>query len=238
MPNSILGPKINVVDSITDGVYYGDIGRKFLRMWQALIQPNVINTTTSSPPVSPANGDTYIVAPTGSGAWVGQNNAVAYWTTDDPTAPTGKWEFYAPLAGWTVVSQANNGTYEFNGSAWVGQRVASFNFEVDGGGSAITTGAKGQWSAPTSCTITGWVLSADQSGSCVVDVLKSSYSSFPTTASIASTDKPTLSSSQKAENLAVSAWTTAVSAGDFIQINVNSATTVQRINLVINVTIP
>ncbi len=117
-------------------------------------------------------------------------------------------------------------------------RVASFNFQVDGGGSAITTGAKGQWAVPTAATITGWVLTADQSGSCVIDVLKSSYASFPTTASIAGSDKPTLASAQKNENLSVSAWTTALAAGDELQINVNSATTVTRANLTINVTIP
>lgn len=117
-------------------------------------------------------------------------------------------------------------------------RVASFNFQVDGGGSAITTGAKGQWAVPTACTITGWVLTADQSGSCAVDVLRSTYSGFPTTSSIASTDKPTLSAVQKNENLAVSAWTTALAQGDELQINVNSASTVTRINLTVLVSIP
>jgi hypothetical protein len=117
-------------------------------------------------------------------------------------------------------------------------RIASFNFQVDGGGSAITTGAKGQWSVPTACTVTGWVLTADQSGSCVIDVLKSSYAGFPSTASIASTDKPTLSSAQKNENLALSVWTTALAQGDELQINVNSASTVTRVNLSILVSIP
>lgn len=117
-------------------------------------------------------------------------------------------------------------------------RVASFNFQVDGGGSAITTGAKGQWSVPTASTIIGWVLTADQSGSCVIDVLKSSYAGFPSTSSIASTDKPTLSSAQKNENLALSVWTTALAQGDELQINVNSASTVTRVNLSILVSIP
>jgi hypothetical protein len=236
--SSIVGPKISVVDSISDGSTYGDIGRKFLRMWQTLVEPNVINTTSSAPPVSPNNGDTYVVAATGSGAWLGQTNSVAYWTMDDPNFPSGNWEFYIPKVGWTVWSAANLGQYIFNGSTWVGARVASFNFQIDGGGSALTTGAKGQWDVPCNATITGWVLTADQSGSCVIDVLKSSYASFPTTASIASTDKPTLASAQKNENLAVSVWTTALSAGDQLQVNVNSATTVTRANLTILVTVP
>lgn len=237
MANTI-GPKISVVDSIPDGAVYGSDGRAFLRMYQALIQCNVINTTTTAPPGSPSNGDTYIIGVGATGAWFGLDAHIAYWTLDDPSRPSGGWDYYAPLKGWQAVSQANNGLYEYNGSAWVGARTSAFFFQVDGGGSAITTGAKGQWNVPVSCTITGWVLTADQSGSCVIDVLRSTYAGFPTTASIASTDKPTLSSAQKNENLAVSVWTTALSAGDQLQINVNSATTVTRVNLTILVTIP
>lgn len=117
-------------------------------------------------------------------------------------------------------------------------RIAGIQYIIDGGGSAVSTGAKGQLSIPFACTITGWVITADQSGSCVVDVLRSTYAGFPTTVSIAGTDKPTLSSAQKNENLAVSQWTTAINAGDELQFNVNSATTVQRINITLNITIP
>jgi hypothetical protein len=236
--SSTIGPKISVVDSISDGSTYGDIGRKFLRMWQTLVEPNVINLSTSTPPGSPTNGDTYVVAATGSGAWLNQTNSVAYWTTDDPNFPSGTWEFYAPKVGWTVTSAANLGQYVFNGSTWVSGRTASFNYVIDGGGSVVATGAKGQINVPTNCTITGWTLTADQSGSAVVDVLTSTYAGFPTTASIASSDKPTLSAVQKNENLAVSVWTTALAAGTQLQFNVNSAATITRLNLTLIVTIP
>src|SRR4029077_16068119 len=113
------GPKIAVVDSIPDGAVYGDDGRAFLRMFQALIQPNVINMTTSAAPVSPTNGDMYVVASVGSGAWVGKTNYVAYWTTDNPDAPSGEWNFYQPIHGWVVVNQADDAQYEYNGSTWV-----------------------------------------------------------------------------------------------------------------------
>ena len=36
--STVTGPKIAVVDSISDGATYGDVGRAFLRMFQALIQ--------------------------------------------------------------------------------------------------------------------------------------------------------------------------------------------------------
>lgn len=110
---------------------------------------------------------------------------------------------------------------------------SSFIYVIDGGGSAITTGSKGSLSIPAAYTITGWTLVADASGSAVVDVKKSTYSGFPTTSSICGADKPTLSSVQKNQNLSVSAWTTAVTAGDVLEFNVDSATTVTRLTLTI-----
>ena len=117
-------------------------------------------------------------------------------------------------------------------------RVSAIFYTIDGGGAVISTGAKGQLNIPVNCTITGWVLTADQSGSTVVDVLRSTYGAFPTTSSIASTDKPTLASAQKNENLAVSAWTTALNAGDQLQFSVTSATVITRLNITLNLTIP
>jgi len=117
MANTI-GPKIAVVDSIPDGATYGDDGRAMLRMLQTLVMPNVINMTTSAAPGSPTNGDTYVVASAGSGAWVGKTNYVAYWSTDNPSAPSGEWEFYQPKQGWIVANQADNTQYIYNGSTW------------------------------------------------------------------------------------------------------------------------
>lgn len=119
-------------------------------------------------------------------------------------------------------------------------RTAAIQFTIDGGGSTPGTGAKGQISIPSACTLTGWVITADQSGSAVVDVLRSTYAGFPgSLASIAGSAKPTLSSAQKNENLTLTGWgSTAISAGDIIQFNLNSVTTVTRINITINVTIP
>jgi hypothetical protein len=117
-------------------------------------------------------------------------------------------------------------------------RTASIQYIIDGGGSVPSTGAKGQISAPFACTITGWVITGDVSGSAVVDVLRSTYAAFPSTSSIAGSDKPTLSAAQKNENLSLSAWTTAINAGDLIQFNLNSVTTCTRLNITINVTVP
>ena len=112
-------------------------------------------------------------------------------------------------------------------------RVAVINFTIDGGGAVPGTGVKGQLSIPIACTITGWVLTADQAGSAVIDVLRSTYAAFPVTASIAGTDKPTLVGVQKNENLGplVNWGSVALNAGDELQFNLNSVATCTRLNL-------
>ncbi|TXG77095.1 hypothetical protein E6Q11_03380 [Candidatus Dojkabacteria bacterium] len=120
----------------------------------------------------------------------------------------------------------------------LGITEASFGITIDGGGSVISTGVKGYVTIPYNCTITGWDIFADQSGSCVVDLWKDTYANFaPTIAdTITGTEKPTLSSQQKNQDNSLSTWTTSVNAGDIIAFNVDSASTVQRVNVIIKVT--
>jgi hypothetical protein len=111
-----------------------------------------------------------------------------------------------------------------------GQAVA-LSFIIDGGGSTITTGQKGHLEVPFGMTITGWTILGDASGSIVVDVWKDTYANFPPTVAdtIAGSEKPTLSTAQKNQDLSLSTWTTSVTAGDILAFNVDSATTVQRV---------
>lgn len=112
----------------------------------------------------------------------------------------------------------------------------TLTFVVDGGGSAITTGSKGYVEVPFDCTINRVTLLADQSGSIVVDIKKVSYASFPTTASICASAKPTLSSAQKSQDATLTGWTTAITAGDILEYNVDSASTVTRVTVSLRVT--
>jgi hypothetical protein len=133
--------------------------------------------------------------------------------------------------------------FDFNGVfVWSGttmSRTSAITYIIDGGGSVPATGAKGQISVPMACTITGWVITADQSGSAVVDVLRSTYAGFPSTSSIAGTSKPTLSSAQKNEDLVLTNWgSTSIVGGDEIQFNLNSVTTCTRLNITLNITVP
>lgn len=112
-------------------------------------------------------------------------------------------------------------------------------FAIDGGGNAITTGAKHFVTVPFDCTITGWTILADVSGSIVIDVWKDTYANhIPTVAdSIAGSEKPTITTATKGQDLTLTTWTSVtVTAGDIIRFNVDSATTVTLVHLAIHVT--
>ena len=56
---------------------------------------SVKDRNLSTPPVSPVAGDSYIVGPTATGAWVGKENQVTVWSG---TA----WVFGVPRLGWVA----------------------------------------------------------------------------------------------------------------------------------------
>ncbi len=114
---------------------------------------------------------------------------------------------------------------------------------IDGGGIAITTGVKGYLSVPFACTITAnTLLSTDAAatvGSIVIDIWKDTYANYPPTIAdtITASAKPTLSSANKSTDSTLTGWTVAVAAGDVLAFNVDSATTVTRVTLVLAVTV-
>lgn len=122
----------------------------------------------------------------------------------------------------------------------VGTGTRSVTINIDGGGSPPSTGIHARWSCPVASTVTGWTLVADQSGSAVIDVLRGTFTAFPTTASIAGTDKPTLATVQKNRNLGpLSGWTsTTLAAGDVLEFNLSSVTSCQVLTLTLNISVP
>lgn len=101
------------------------------------------------------------------------------------------------------------------------------------GAGVITTGVKLYVEVPVSMRITGWTLVSTLSGSIVIDVWKDSYANFPPTVAdtIAGSEKPTLSSAQKAQDLTLSTWTTDITAGEVLAFKVDSAATVEQVTL-------
>jgi hypothetical protein len=127
-----------------------------------------------------------------------------------------------------------SGTLSFSPNVAVGV----IGITIDGAGSVLTTGVKGYTSVPFACTINSVTLLADQTGSVVVDIWKTPYSSFPPTVAntITASDLPTISSAQKNQDTTLTGWTTTVNANDTIGFNVNSCTSITRLNLILKVT--
>jgi hypothetical protein len=116
----------------------------------------------------------------------------------------------------------------------------AIEFVIDGGGSVITSGSKGDLQITFACTITQWTLLADQSGSIVVDVLRSTYAAYPPTSSIATGGVPTLSSAASAQASTSGVWaSTAIVAGDILRFSVTGTpTSVTRVTLSLAFTRP
>ncbi len=112
-------------------------------------------------------------------------------------------------------------------------RTGTISYVIDGGGSVITTGVKGDLSIPFNCTITAVTLLADQSGSIVVDIWKDVYGSYPPVVgdSITASAKPTISSTTKYTDSTLTGWTTTITAGDTLRFNIDSITTISRVTL-------
>lgn len=126
---------------------------------------------------------------------------------------------------WSAVGGSGSGLIETSG------------ITVDGGGVAITTGNKGYIQVPYNATVSQWTVIGDQSGSAVFDIKRSTYAGFPPTVSlIGGGNAPTLSSAQN-NTAAPSGWTSVtLNAGDVLLFSVSSASTVQRVNLVLQLT--
>lgn len=114
---------------------------------------------------------------------------------------------------------------------------AGISFIIDGGGSTITTGVKGDLEIPFACTINRATLFADQTGSIVIDIFKDTFANFPPVVgdSITASAKPTISSGVKDEDDTLTGWTTQINAGDILRFNVDSVTTIQRLTVTLSV---
>ena len=116
-------------------------------------------------------------------------------------------------------------------------RTGSIGMTFDGNGSAIVAGSTRTVTVPFGCTISSWTVLADQSGSISVEIKKASFANYPTLTSMSTGgNSPSLTSAQK--NAATpSSWSsTSVSAGDSVSFVINSASTVQVVNIVLWVT--
>lgn len=82
-----------------------------LRIGRTGYHLSVKNRTLTTPPGSPAAGDTHIVAASATGAWATHDGHVAVWSG---TA----WVFYVPRLGWTAYVEAEDLKSTYKAAGW------------------------------------------------------------------------------------------------------------------------
>lgn len=100
-----------------------------IRALDCLVHLSVLDRDLATSPATPADGDRYIVAAGGTGAWAGRDLVVAAFQD-------AAWAFYPPREGWTAWVADEDLLVVWDGSAWV---VASSG----GGGSVNPTSLVG-----------------------------------------------------------------------------------------------
>ncbi len=74
-------------------------------------QPSIKDKDLYAPPGSPAKGDRYRVKPTGTGAWAGHDDKIAWYDG-------ASWQFDIPKEGFLVWVDDENLFYTYDGSSW------------------------------------------------------------------------------------------------------------------------
>jgi hypothetical protein len=86
---------------------------------------------------------------------------------------------------------------------------------------------------PWDCEVMGWTMLADQAGTVTIDVQRTSYTDFPANfASIAGTEKPSLTAVQKNRDTSITTWSTPLAKGDIIKALVQGTPTPDAVTLV------
>ena len=171
-----------------------------------------------------------------------EDNVLRFGETSKPTNVANKIFLYAKDDSGDTELFANddsNNEVQFTKDGLVGRigQTEWKNFVIDGGGSAITTGIKGDIVLPA-CTIVAVQLLADQSTTTVVDIWKDTYANFPPTDadSITASAVPATSAATKSEDTTLTGWTTAVAEGDILRFNVDSTDNATRVTVALKIT--
>jgi hypothetical protein len=116
----------------------------------------------------------------------------------------------------------------------------TINVVIENGGSVLASGIVCDLMVDFNCTLVAATLLADQDGNLVIDIWKTDYASFPPTVTdtITASAKPTLSSASSSQDTTLSGWSTAITSGDVLRFNIDSAATVLRATLALKVQLP
>jgi hypothetical protein len=153
------------------------------------------------------------------------------------SSPTGLVKADVGLANVDNTSDVNKPVSTAQQTAIDALKTVAINAQIDNGSTVIAAASYVDIAIPFAGTVTGWrIFSPNQAGSAVVTVSRATYANYPTFTAISGTEKPTLSSAQKAEDLTLTTWTTTLAAGDILRFAVDSATASTRLAIVVFVT--
>lgn len=136
-----------------------------------------------------------------------------------------------------VIPPNSTKTFIWSGTttAWIlagsGVTADTIQFVIDGGGSAITAGVKGDLEIPSDFYITHVTMLADTTGSIIVDLWSDTYANYPPTVAdtVCGSSFPTISSAAKSTTSTFTGWVTrTLLRGNTLRYNVNSAATITR----------
>ena len=91
-----------------------------LRLLDVIVQLVVQSVDLSTPPATAVEGDRYIVAPPGQGAWAGHAADIAAFVD-------GVWQFTPPLQGWSAQVLESGTEVVFEGAAWVARSLSNLS---------------------------------------------------------------------------------------------------------------
>lgn len=86
-----------------------------LLLLDAMVHLAVISRALAAPPISPADGDRYLVAVSATGDWLGHSGHIAF-------REAGAWRFAIPKAGWRLWVAAESLFLLFDGTLWIDLR--------------------------------------------------------------------------------------------------------------------
>lgn len=140
---------------------------------------------------------------------------------------------------WSV--DGATGAAQFDGDITTGGNIVGdklwWGIEIDGGGSAITTGLKRRIKIPYDCTLVAdavdghfWQIGLDQSGSIGLDLWMDSYANYPPTnadriSGTVGSQNPRVLAATKGGSGTTTGWTLNLVGGRYLFVNVDSVST-------------
>ena len=89
-----------------------------LRLLDAIVQLVVLTHDQNSPPATPEEGGSYLVAENGQAAWAGQDQNIAVFSD-------AAWRFIVPKEGWVAQVAGKDNEVVFDGSVWRARRLGN-----------------------------------------------------------------------------------------------------------------